>query len=589
MVHLNRKSSTEHEVISHKSASLGEQLRRPGVLTLLLGAGSFLLYCGTLAFKFVYDDKVQVLDDVAITKWRYVPKYFTSDVWSLIDPHKAPNYYRPIFLLWLKVNYSLFGLAPAGWHALCVCLHVLATVQTFWIARRFLRAELPAAVAALLFAVHPVHIESVAWVSGATDPLVTVFMLGAVLGFLRFLDHRRSSNRWLIYIASLVFAALALLSKEVAIMLPVLVTSAALVTQPINRDSRKIWKFASVFFVLTLAYLVARHLALHGFSHPDKEHGIYQLLLTWPSVLAFYARQLIAPFWVSPEANTYWVTSPTLRQFWIPLAICVLLFTIGVIAYRHSRTRALLLVLYGWILLPLVPALYLPVFPPQELVHDRYLYFPTVGFCIVLILAGLKAAEKFGTSILKRMAVVTIAVLAVLTFLGELDWASDLLLFSRAASVAPENDSAVMNLGVTLIKNNRAPEGSELLRLVCRRNPNYSEAAYNLGRFLYESHRDSEAEVLLHRAVTLDPTQEYWLIRYAGVELRLGRVKEAEQAAREALRLNSDGADFHLVLGAVLNAKGDRGGARAAYREELRLHPDNLKAQQALESVDVSD
>jgi Tfp pilus assembly protein PilF len=588
MTQLTLPALQSPETAIRKNAFVGEQLRRPAVLAVLVGAVSFLLYCGTLAFKFVYDDKLQVIDNVAITGWRYVPQYFSNSVWALIDPHIASNYYRPIFLLWLKINYSLFGLAPAGWHALCVLLHVLATVQTFWLARRLLRAEVPAALAALLFAVHPVHIESVAWVSGATDPLVTVFTLGAVLGFLRFLDHHGEGSGWLIYAASMVSAALALLSKEIAIVLPVLLIATASVTRD-QHGHLSIRKYALPFFALIPAYVIVRYFTLHGFSHALGEHPTYSLLLTWPSVLAFYARQLVAPFWISPQANIFWVTSPNLRQFWIPVAACVVLVATAVIAYLRSKNRGLVLALYGWILLPLLPVLYLTVLASQEIVHDRYLYLPSVGFSILVVMAGLRAVEQFSLPPIKVPVAIAMASLAFLTFKGELDWASDLLLFTRAVSVAPENDSAVMNLGLIYIEQNRLKEGSELLRRVCERDPNFALADYNLGRVLYLGHRDGEAEWLLRRAVTLEPLQEYWLMQYAGVELRLGKVKEAERAARQALGIRPDGPDFHLILGAILAAQGNRADAEKAYREELRFHPDNLKAQQALKVLNVAN
>src|SRR3569832_1408610 len=171
----------------HSAADL---LHMRGAIELLLAATAFIVYAGTLAFKFVYDDRLQVADNRRLTSWSYVPGYFAHHVWYLIDPHFAPNYYRPIFLLWLKVNYSFFGTSPAGWHLSSVALHVLATVQVYWLGRRLLKNQAASAIAALLFAVHPVHVESVAWVSGVTDPLMCVSLLASVLAFLRWQEKR---------------------------------------------------------------------------------------------------------------------------------------------------------------------------------------------------------------------------------------------------------------------------------------------------------------------------------------------------------------------------------------------------------------
>ena len=569
-----------------KNASLREHLRRPGVLALLLGAFSFVLYSGTLAFKFVYDDRQQVLNNAALTSWSYVAHYFTQNVWALVDSHKAANYYRPLFLLWLKVNYSLFGLTPVGWHALDILLQALVTVEVFWLARRLLKAEVPAAVSALLFAVHPVHTESVAWVSGATDPLVTVFMLAAVLCFLRFLDSPTRGN-WSPYTWSITFAVLALLSKEVAVILPLVLIATAFAVRPDGADTRQIWRYASPIILLTLAYPVIRRLVLGAVSYPLHTYSNYDVLLTLPSVLAFYGRQLLIPFWISPYANVFWQTAPDLHHFWIPFTTCCLIASVALIGYRTSQQRPLLRALYAWSLLPLLPALYLTVLPPTELVHDRYAYGSSVGFSILIVFAGWKAAQKCPPLLVKAVAAVTLGALAVLTFSGELNWASDILLFTHAANVSPANDTAMMNLGVVYLENNHPREGSAALRLVCERNPNYALAAYNLAHYLFVSHRDSEAEHFFERALTLDPTQEDWLIQFADVELRLGKISRAEQAVREAIRLRHDGPEFHLVLGAVLLAKGDRAGAEDALAEELQLHPGDTSASETLKLLKI--
>ncbi|HKW19304.1 MAG TPA: tetratricopeptide repeat protein [Terriglobales bacterium] len=562
---------------------VADDLRRPGAIPFLMASFSFLLYCGSLAFNFVWDDRKQIIENVALRTWHRVPTFFTANVWALTDPHKPANYYRPLFLLWLKINYSLFGLSPAGWHFMSVLLQALVTVQVFCLARRLLRDEIPAGIAALIFAVHPVHIESVAWLSGVTDPLVAAFMLAATLLFLRSFDASARS-RWPAYAGSLVFAVLALLSKEIAIALPVLL----IVTSAATREKLewvRLGKCVTPFFLLTLAYVAVRHFALHGFMHSNDGYALRWVLLTLPSVVAFYARQLLAPLWMSPYADVYWVRVADLGRFWIPLVICCFLVIAGMAACVVAENRRRLLALYAWIILPLLPALYIPVFPPSELVHDRYLYVPSVGFCVLAVLAAGRVAQKVPRRTLSLATGVALVALCVVTFRGELSWDNEILLYKRAALVAPHNEGALINLGLAYLERNDSKDGVDALNQALELNPHSTLAAANLGHLFLVSNRYADAEPMFRRALWLNPHEEEWQEQFAEVELRLGKIAQAEEAARQAIRLRPDGEEFHLVLGAVLLAKGDRSGAEQAFVAELRMHPEDTRARDALDRL----
>lgn len=564
------------------SVAFSDQLRNPAVLSLLLGTFSFLLYCGTLAFQFVWDDRKQIIENAAIKAWSFVPNYFTANVWAIADPHQRANYYRPLFLLWLKINYSLFGLSPAGWHCTSVLLQALVTIQVFWLARKLFRSDIPAAVSALVFAVHPVHIESVVWVSGVTDPLVAAFMLGATLLFIRSLASE--SVGWSAYTGSLACGAFALLSKEIAVVLPFLLIASA-ITVAKDRDEFRITKYVAPFFVLTLVYLGVRHVVLHGLMHLTPGETWRGYLLTLPSLIFFYVRQLIAPFWISPYADVYWVHSLTLRQFWIPVSVCIALIVFAVAAYRNAENRTRVIAVLAWTVLPLLPALYVRVFSPSELVHDRYLYVSSVGFSIIIVLLAQKLAEKIPVAIVGVMGATAVAMLAVVTFQGEMNWASEILLYKYAVEMAPHNDAALINLGVAYLERGNMENGIGALKQALDANPNSALAASNLGHVFLLSHRYAEAEPMFRRAIRLDPTQEGWLEQFAEVELRLGKISNAEQAVRQAIRIRPDGEGFHLMLGAVLLAKGDRRGAEQAFSEEFRLYPQDATARNALQQL----
>ena len=167
-------------------------IARRGFAETLVCAIAFLAYVPTLGFQFVYDDKPQILQNPAIRAWHYLPNYFTSHVWAELYPHVGGDYYRPVFLLWFRLNHAMFGVNPEGWHLTTVLCHVAATWLVFRLVRRLAASPWIAFSAATLFALHPVHIESVAWVSGVTDPLLAIFLLGSFLAYLQF----REGNRW---------------------------------------------------------------------------------------------------------------------------------------------------------------------------------------------------------------------------------------------------------------------------------------------------------------------------------------------------------------------------------------------------------
>lgn len=571
-----------------ENVPIAELLRRPGVVELLLAALTFLLYCGTLAFKFVYDDRMQIIDNASIRSWSYLPSYFTGNVWHLIDARVLANYYRPLFLLWLRINDALFGLDPTGWHATTVAFNVLVTVQVYWLGKRLLPSPTLAALSAVFFAVHPVHIESASWVSGATDPMLAVFLLASVLAYLKHRECAESGTpRKGLFLLSLLFAALALLSKEIAVMLPLLLVLSALATRRPSTHARDIGMEVIPFFLLDGAYLLLRASALKGFSHPLSAYSWKEMFFTWPSVIAFYARQLLLPLWISPYANVHWVESPTARNFWLPLAACLALTAVAYAIWSRCTNRPRLLAIYGWIVLPLLPALYIKVFSVTDVVHDRYLYLSSIGYSFLVLLAFLRLSELF-SDYAKQLSLAGIAVLVVfafLTFDGEMYWASDLLLFRHALAMSPDNDAAMVNLGIMYIEHGRYDEGSDLLRRVTERNPGSASAAYNYAHFLFMAHRDQEAETYFRRALSLDPSPENWWIQYAGTELRLGKAKEATAAARQAIQLKPSQPEFHVILGLSLATQGDRANAEAEFREALRLDPRNSAAAQGLRNL----
>ena len=243
---------------------------KPGLDTaqvvLVLGLlATALIYLDTLSFQFVYDDVTLIVRNPQVQSWSNLPHFFTQHLWAAYAA--TGNYYRPVYQLWLLLNYTAFGLNPLGWHITTVAVHLGATLLVYVLLAKLGAERLTAAIAASLFGVHPVHIESVAWVSGVIDPLTAVFFLGALLCHLQV----REGKRWCLGPA-LALCALALLTKEAAAVLPgvVLVVEwrglgrrqddMAALSRTDRLRSAVTWTLP--YAAVAVLYLVARHYAL---------------------------------------------------------------------------------------------------------------------------------------------------------------------------------------------------------------------------------------------------------------------------------------------------------------------------------------
>src|SRR5947209_1978272 len=154
----------------------------PRQLLILLVTGGALLYARSLPYNFVYDDLIQIVTNPRVTSWSYVPSYFTQQLWAGVQ---NASYYRPLLLVWMRVNHALFGSNPVGWHAASIALHLGATAFAFLLARRILQDARAALLAAAIFLLHPVQVESVVWPSAANESLAAIFIFASYLFFLK--------------------------------------------------------------------------------------------------------------------------------------------------------------------------------------------------------------------------------------------------------------------------------------------------------------------------------------------------------------------------------------------------------------------
>lgn len=565
---------------------------RPWVPELVACGITALAYLATLSFGFVYDDVPQILKNPAIQSWRYLPQYFTSHVWAAIYPNSAGNYYRPLFLLWLRLNYIVFGADSFGWHATSVLCHVVATYLVFRLIQQLTGDRWIAYSAAVMFGVHPAHIESVAWISGVTDPLMACFVLGSCTAFLNF----RESRKALSLILSLGLFALALLSKETAAVLPVLIFVLALIrprnaslTEGGQPKTLSAIRETAPYVLVAVLYIIVRYQALRGFAHATISISWKEVLLTWPAVLWFYVQHLLFPVHLSEFYALDYVRHATVRLVVLPL---LLLFAIAVALYfwiRSLRQKPSAFFALLLIALPLLPVLDLRSLTAGDIVHDRYLYLPSAGFALLVAISI--AALTYCLPDRCHIVVTTaftgfvVLMLAALTVTQQTQWVNDISLYTRGIESAPNNLTVRDDLANAFMAANQPNRAIPLYLDVLKRNPNFWRSNYNLGYAYSETGNYSAAEDYLQRAIRIDGSDSDQFIYLALVQLQLKKLARAAHNARSAIARNPQARGYHFILGLIEESAGDRQAAIAALNAELALHPDNAPAAAELQKI----
>ncbi len=517
------------------SELLAKYLRRPSVLLALLGLVTFVVYSGSLSFDFVWDDWPQIVNSPIIRTWSNLPRAFGSDLWYHVARHQV--YYRPLFVAWSMLNYTLFGLRPWGWHLGAVLLHVGAVAAVFWLARRLGLKYWTAALAALIFALHPIHIEPVTWISAASDTMVTIFAALAFVAFLNGRDSERNPNhkkRTAWWIASMALLACALLTKEMAVIFSALVGVYAWLypaeTRALGRRVLGAAREAAPYVVVTLAYVLLRkHALLHATGQFDPNHGMIDVARTLPLVVSIYLRQLLVPVGITGLYYTPYVTSAILSQVVAP--VLVLGAALAGLWYWNRREGNSTVAFAGlWLLLGLAPALYLRNFGNGDFVRDRYMYFPSIGFAILaaLGLRRLPSIKRWNAQAVQGCAVVVLCGAYVCASLAQqVYWGSDLLMLVRGQSLYPGNPYAVAGLAKEYSQRGAHDRAIELAQSVVKDHPEYGYGPLALAEAYIHAGRFEEGRVWLER---VDPDYAKSEVGMAGLAGLYGQMGDYERA-----------------------------------------------------------
>jgi protein O-mannosyl-transferase len=472
--------------------------------------------------------------------------YFANYVWAQFTGG-PPSFYRPLFLVWLRINFILSAMSPWGWHALSVAKHLAVAVLLGFLVLRLLRDRVAALIAASLFALHPAQTESVAWVT-VPDPLMSAAILGALLLYLRWAavapqpqDHERKSGKtartkkaaqpqayWLIASAAACFAAL--LAKETAIIFPVLIFALALVVPRGDNGEadfrvrlRRALQQTVPFLCVTGLYLLMRFQALGGtLASRTQLLPSSTVLLSWPATLWFYVKVLLWPNHSRAFADPTlverfsWrgVVMPGLGVGCVVAILALALFRAWKMARRDVPPQDIANVEYALLIgtlllvMPILLTLDLNALNPGDFLHGRYTYLPSAGL-MLLVATVWHLSGKLRVPLLYACGVVA-AVFAVLAVAQEKQWKDDLTVFTVAHRLAPHNAPVAKNLAdahvqvaLQLADDGRCSEAMPVFQQVNQEYPQDWYAWAGLGECFVQLNNLPKAEESLRRAAEL--------------------------------------------------------------------------------------
>jgi protein O-mannosyl-transferase len=603
------------------------RLERPGLLILLaLAAITFGIYAQVIGHQFItLDDPTYIRENPMVNRGVTL----AGLTWAFTTFYAAN--WHPLTWIAHMIDSQLFGM-NAGAHLLVnAVIHVANTLLLFWLLLGTTRARWPSALVAALFALHPLHVESVAWAAERKDTLSTFFGLFSLIAYTHYVETR--SRKW--YAWTAVTLALGLLAKPMLVTWPFVML--LLDYWPLRRladaTSKEYRRGASHRGAATgIASLVREKLPLFPIvaasavityvaqSHDRAVRTLADapIALRLSNALVSYMKYLLLPFWPNDLAVYYpFAGIPA----WQVIGAALLLVGITVFCVSQRKIRPYLMVGWLWFLGTLVPVIGI-VQVGGQIMADRYFYIPSIGLFIALVfaLADIAKSCRVAPALSAGIAGGILLILATLTNAQIQRWRDSFTLFEHTLAVTPPNLRIEHNLGVALgasdrydqaaahfakalqinpnfydglvamgvtrAHQGRLPEAIEHFRAAIHSQPDAPKAHVQLAHALWNQNQDQAALEEMRRASQLAP-KDADIQADLGLALGLaGRIPEAIEQLHEALRLNPDSAEAHNNLGLALLTSGKPRESIPEFEAALRLKPelkgaaDNLQRAQ---------
>ena len=583
----------------------------------------FAVYANTLWNGFVYDDHSQVLHNPYLRSFRYLPEIFTSNVWSFIGAQGESNYFRPIMTLGYFFCYQIYGELAYGFHLFNILVHLGVLLALFFVTLRLFGRRDLALGACFLFALHPVHTESVAWIAAVTELELALFYLLTFYFFLRLGDSdAKKRDRFLLGMVGCY--TLALFSKEQALMLPLL----AVAYEHFFRSDRGLTSWSEKgrrygFLWLTgAAYVVIRVNFLGTFAPQVqmKTMTFGEVILSAIALVGQYITLLFFPFkllafYVFEKSTSFTNPEVLLGLFWLVAVGAGFLYF-----WRRSRLQAFAIV---WFFVTLAPVLNAKLLA-ANVFTERYLYLPSVGFCwlaglgmVNLLDWGRRRGPAWRWTVGGSMALVLLFY-TVRTVTRNRDWNNDVLLYTKtlarspdsphihnnlgtvywqkgevelaereflaAARLVPNHAIFLNNLGLIYQHQKKYEEALGQFRASVKKKPYFADAHLNMAETLVELERYEEAELQFRATVALSPLKVRARDQLGKLYMEQERWEEAEEQFRRSIEGERSEKPFD-GLGEIYLQRGGTAAAEKFFSQALVYFPEDPRAHAGLGQI----
>jgi tetratricopeptide (TPR) repeat protein len=490
-------------------------------------------YLNTMAFGFAYDDGQQILTNPYLRSFRYLKQILTTPVWSFKYANIPTNYYRPLMSLEYFVFYQAYGPLAYIYHLANVVINATVVVLLFAVTRRLFNSTQIAFVTAILFAVHPIHTETVAWIADIPDLQLAAFLLLAFWFFLNLGDSERPS--WWTYVAMCVFYILALFSKEPAVAFPAIATFYEHMCRPDRARtswSKKLQRYAPLW-VMTIIYLGCR-VALMGGLVPTMKRGSLPWKETILSSFALFNEYMDKLVWAGRSALFDTFHPSVSITDWQVLCGMAWVLAFCFFAIYFWRRNPTLVMAAAWIVAILSPALNAR-WMATNVFAERYLYVPSIGFCWI---AGSALVAIWNSSVASKSKAIRVslagafailvAVLSVQTAFRDRDWRNDFTLFTAAVARNPQDSDLRANLGLVLWVGNHKDAALEQWHIGLAQNARSIWTLNNLAMADVDQKKYTEAIEFARRAIDMRPNFSYGNLNWGAALVGLGDPAAAE-------------------------------------------------------------